>query len=117
MTEINQEKRDRKYNNWARYYPAIVNLTFPLVLVAYLFFDMDVVKSANSDLLKTIELLTKIILVFGCVISALFFLYAVFMRELSINLIEKVIDYIFEKYSVKIMLKENKTFSDDRKKQ
>ena len=39
MTEIDQEKRDKKYNQWARHYPAIVNLVFPLIVIVYAFFD------------------------------------------------------------------------------
>ena len=37
MSEVNQENRDKKYNDWARRNPAIVSIVFPLLAAVYFF--------------------------------------------------------------------------------
>lgn len=78
MADFDQEKRDKKYNQWARYYPAIVNLIFPLIVIVYAFFDKIHVSGNLTLTVSRIELITKIILVFGSVIPAFVFLLRVF---------------------------------------
>lgn len=116
MAEIDQEKRDKKYNQWARYYPAIVNLVFPLIVIVYAFFDKIKVPNDLEMTVSRIELITKIILVFGSVIPALFFFYVFFIRELSMHAVERFLDYAFGKKAINMLKANNNTFSEDRKK-
>ena len=115
MTEIDQEKRDKKYNQWARHYPAIVNLVFPLIVIVYAFFDKINVSNDLAMTVSRIELITKIILVFGSVIPALFFFYVFFIRELSMHVVERSLDSIFGKKTINMLKANNHTFSDERK--
>ena len=116
MADIDQEKRDKKYNQWARYYPAIVNLVFPLIVIVYAFFDKIHVPSNLTLTVSRIELITKIILVFGSVIPALFFFYVFFIRELSMHVVERFLDALLGKKTINMLEAKNQTFSDDRKK-
>ncbi len=116
MADFDQEKRDKKYNQWARYYPAIVNLIFPLIVIVYAFFDKIHVSGNLTLTVSRIELITKIILVFGSVIPALFFFYVFFIRELSMHVVERFLDAFLGKETVNMLSDENHTFSEDRKK-
>lgn len=115
MADIDKEKRDKKYNQWARYYPAIVNLVFPLIVIIYAFFDKINVPNDLAVTVSRIELITKIILVFGSVIPALFFFYVFFIRELSMHIVERFLDGLLGKKTINILKANNHTFSDDRK--
>ena len=115
MAEIDQEERDKKYNKWARYYPAIVNLVFPLIVIVYAFFDKINVPNNLPMTVSRIELISKIILVFGSVIPALFFFYVFFIRELSMHAVERLLDYAFGKKAINMLKSNNHTFSEDRK--
>lgn len=115
MAEIDQEKRDKRYNQWARYYPAIVNLVFPLIVIVYAFFDKIKVPNNIPMTVSRIELITKIILVFGSIIPALFFFYVYFIRELSMHVVERSLDIFLGKKAVNMLMTSNDTFSEDRK--
>ena len=114
-TEIDQEKRNKKYNRWARHFPAIVCLTFPLIIAVYVFFDNIYIDKDAKQIISRIELLSKTILIFGSLIPALFFFYVFSVREISMHVIERVLDYIFGKKGINMLKKKNMTFSDDRK--
>ena len=116
MAEIDQEKRDKKYNQWARYYPAIVNLVFPLVVIVFAFFDKVHVEGNLVKTVSRIELITKIVMVFGSIVPALFFFYVFFIREISMHVVERFMDWILGKKAINLLKEKNKTFSVDRKK-
>lgn len=77
MSNINQENRDRKYNEWARRNPAIVSIVFPLLVAVYFF-------QKNSVELSDVRYIVGAILSFGSIIPALFFFYQSSIREFSI---------------------------------
>lgn len=110
-----QEKRDKKYNLWARKYPAFVSLVFPLLGIIYVFFGgvegIDGIKKVYSD----IEVVLKVFLVFGSIIPALFFLYIFSVREIAITLIPRVMNWLFEINTNKLLLSTDNTFSEERK--
>lgn len=116
MADFNQEKRDKKYNLWARKYPAFVSIVFPLLGVVYVFFggvkDIEGLDEAYSD----IEVILKVLLVFGSIIPALFFFYIFTIREVATSIIPRLMNKLFEINTTKLLLNNNKTFSEDRKK-
>ena len=116
MADIDQEKRDKKYNLWARKYPAFVSLVFPLLGVIYVFFgevkDIKELNNAYSD----IEVILKVILVFGSIIPALFFFYIFTIREVAMSIIPRLMNKLFEINTTKLLLSKDKSFSADRKK-
>ena len=115
MADFDQEKRDKKYNLWARKYPAFVSLVFPLLGVIYVFFggikDINGLNEAYSD----IEVVLKVLLVFGSIIPALFFFYIFSIREVAMSIIPPVMNKLFEINTTKLLLGKDKTFSADRK--
>lgn len=116
MADFDQEKRDKKYNLWARKYPAFVSLVFPLLGVIYVFFggvkDIKGLDEAYSD----IEVILKVLLVFGSIIPALFFFYIFTIREVAMSIIPRLMNKFFEINTTKLLLGKDKTFSADRKK-
>ena len=116
MADFDQEKRDKKYNLWARKYPAFVSLVFPLLGVIYVFFgevkDIKELNNAYSD----IEVILKVLLVFGSIIPALFFFYIFTIREVAMSIIPRLMNNLFEINTTKLLLGKDKTFSADRKK-
>lgn len=115
MADFDQEKRDKKYNLWARKYPAFVSLVFPLLGVIYVFFggikDINGLNEEYSD----IEVVLKVLLVFGSIIPALFFFYIFSIREVAMSIIPPVMNKLFEINTTKLLLGKDKTFSADRK--
>lgn len=115
MENFDQEKRDKKYNQWARYYPAIVNLVFPLIVIVFAFFDKVNVQGDLPKTVSRIELITKIVLVFGSIVPALFFFYVFFIREISMHVVERIMDWFWGKKAINLLKEKNNTFSKDRK--
>lgn len=108
MSEFSQEKRDKKYNDWARRNPAIVSIVFPLLVAVYFFQE-------NTAELNTVRYLVGVVLSFGTIIPALFFFYQSSIREISILLVECPLFGILGRPSVNYMMKKNSTLTDDRK--
>lgn len=108
MSEINQENRDRKYNEWARRNPAIVSIVFPLLVAVYFF-------QKNSVELSDVRYIVGAILSFGSIIPALFFFYQSSIREFSILFIEKPLFRILGRPSSNLMMKKNSVLSTQRK--
>lgn len=116
MADFDQEKRDKKYNLWARKYPAFVSLVFPLLGIIYVFFggvkDIKGLDEAYSD----IGVILKVFLVFGSIIPALFFFYIFTIREVAMSIIPRSMNKLFEINTTKLLLGKDNTFSADRKK-
>lgn len=116
MAEFDQEKRDKKYNLWARKYPTFVSLVFPLLGAIFVYFggvkDIQGLNEAYSD----IGVVLKVVLVFGSIIPALFFFYIFTIREVAMSIIPRFMNKLFEINTTKLLLSNDKTFSKDRKK-
>lgn len=108
MSEINQENRDCKYNEWARRNPAIVSIVFPLLIAVYMFQQYTIE-------LSNVRYIVGVVLSFGAIIPALLFFYQSSIREISVLLVEKPLFAIFGRPAVNLMKKENKTLSNRRK--
>ena len=108
MSEINQEKRDQKYNVWARRNPAIVSIVFPLLIAVYLF-------QKYTTELSNVRYIVGVVLSFGSIIPALLFFYQSSIRELSVLFVEKPLFLIFGRPAVNLMQKSDNTISEKRK--
>lgn len=95
---MNSKFNDNKYNLWGRKYPAIVCLTFPLLVIIYYFFD------SLDDKMSQMTSVLKIILFFGSVIPSLFFFYMMTIRELSNIVIENFLNWLFGKPTSNMLL-------------
>lgn len=108
MSEINQEIRDRKYNNWARRNPAVVSIVFPLLAAVYYFQE-------TTTNLNAVRYIVGVVLSFGSIIPALFFFYQSSIREISVLFVEKPLFAIFGRPAVNLMKKNNGILSTQRK--
>ena len=108
MSEVNQELRDRKYNDWARRNPAIISIVFPLLIVLYFFQE-------NTADLSSVRYIVGVILSFGTIIPALFFFYQSSIREISVLLVEIPLFFIFGRPAANLMKKKNNILSAQRK--
>ena len=108
MSEINQENRDKKYNEWARRNPAIISIVFPLLVAVYFFQEY-------YDELSDVRYIVGAILSFGSIIPALFFFYQSSIREFSILFVERPLFWVFGRPSSNLMKKKNNVFSAQRK--
>ena len=108
MSEVNQEKRDQKYNVWARRNPAIVSIVFPLLIAVYLFQEY-------TAELSSVRYIVGVVLSFGAIIPALMFFYQSSIREISVLFVEKPLFGIFGRPAVNLMKKSNDTLSIQRK--
>lgn len=79
MGEINQEKRDKDYNYYARIQPAYISLLFPLSVCLLLFHKYSSVLSGDNLVLYIFDKLVYL----GFVTPALFFLYRFLLRDIS----------------------------------
>ena len=108
MSEVNQENRDRKYNEWARRNPAIVSIVFPLLAAVYFFQEY-------TAELNNVRYVVGVVLSFGAIIPALLFFYQSSIREISVLIIEKPMFFIFGRPAVNLMNKRSGILSDQRK--
>lgn len=108
MSEVNQEFRDRKYNEWARRNPAIVSIVFPLLAVIYFFQEYTVE-------LNNVRYIVGVILSFGSIVPALFFFYQSSIREISVLLVEWPLFFFFGRPAANLMKKKNCILSAHRK--
>lgn len=108
MSEVNQENRDRKYNEWARRNPAIVSIVFPLLATVYFF-------QKYTAELNNVRYVVGVVLSFGAIIPALLFFYQSSIREISVLIIEKPMFFIFGRPAAKLMKKSCGILSDQRK--
>ena len=108
MNGINQENRDRKYNEWARRNPAIVSIVFPLLVAVFLFQKYTVE-------LSDVKYVVGALLSFGAIIPALLFFYQSSIREISVMLVETPLFCVFGRPAVNLMKKNNKILSLQRK--
>lgn len=108
MSEVNQELRDRKYNDWARRNPAIVSIVFPLLVVLFFFQEY-------TAELSCVRYIVGVILSFGSIIPALFFFYQSSIREISVLLVEIPLFFIFGRPAANLMKKKNGILSAQRK--
>lgn len=109
MSGINQELRDKKYNEWARRNPTIVSIVFPLLVATYFFQE-------NTAELDEVRYVVGTLLSFGAIIPALLFFFQSSIRELSVLLVEKPLYAIFGRPAVNLMKKNNGGLSPQRKK-
>lgn len=109
MSEINQEFRDKKYNEWARRNPAIVSIVFPLIVVIYFY-------QKNTEELSSIRYLVGVVLSFGSIVPALFFFFQSAVREISVLLVESPLFLIFGRPAVNLIKKKNNILSSQRKR-
>ena len=98
MSEVNQENRDKKYNEWARRNPAIISIVFPLLVAVYFFQEY-------YDELSDVRYIVGAILSFGSIIPALFFFYQSSIREFSILFVERPLFWVFGRPSSNLMKK------------
>lgn len=108
MNEIDQEKRDKKYNEWARRNPAIVSMVFPLLVSVYFF-------QKYTNELSSVRYIVEVVISFGAIIPALLFFFQSSIREISVFLIETPLYCIFGRPSVNLMKKKSTILSDERK--
>lgn len=108
MSEVNQDNRDKKYNEWARRNPAIVSIVFPLLVSVYLYQE-------NTLELNNVRYIVGVFLSFGTIIPALFFFFQSSIREISVLIVEKLLFGIFGRPAVNFMMTSDKTLSDERK--
>ena len=108
MNEVNQELRDRKYNDWARRNPAIVSIVFPLLVAIYFFQEY-------TAELSGVRYIVGVILSFGSIIPALFFFYQSSIREISVLLVETPLFFIFGRPASNLLKKGNSSLTSQRK--
>lgn len=108
MNEVNQEHRDRKYNEWARRNPAIVSIVFPLLVVVYFFQEY----TAQLD---NVRYIVGVVISFGSIVPALLFFYQSSIREISVLLVEKPLFFLFGRPSINMMRKCGWILSEQRK--
>lgn len=108
MSEVNQEYRDRKYNEWARRNPAIISIVFPLLFVIYFYQE-------HTAELSNVRYIVGVALSFGTIVPALLFFFQSSVREISSLFVEKPLYFVFGRPSVNLMKKGNKRLSTQRK--
>lgn len=108
MSEVNQENRDKKYNDWARRNPAIVSIVFPLLAAVYFFQEY----TAELD---EVRYIVGGVLSFGAIIPALLFFYQSSIREISVLLVETPLFFLFGRPAANLMKKKGKILSQQRK--
>lgn len=108
MSEINQEFRDRQYNDWARRNPAIISIVFPL-LVSFYFFQ------EYTSELSSVRYIVGVLLSFGSIVPALLFFFQSSIREIAVLCVEKPLFCIFGRPAVNLMKKNCKVLSQKRK--
>lgn len=108
MNDMNQELRDRKYNDWARRNPAIVSIVFPLLVTIYFFQEY-------TEDLNSVRYIVGVILSFGSIIPALFFFYQSSIREISVLLVEAPLFSIFGRPASNLLKKGNRSLTSQRK--
>ena len=108
MSEVNQENRDRKYNEWARRNPAIVSIVFPLLVAIYFFQEY-------TAELNNVRYVVGVVLSFGAIIPALLFFYQSSIREISVLIVEKPMFFIFGRPAANLMKKSCSILSEQRK--
>ena len=108
MSEVNQEHRDAKYNNWARRNPAVVSIVFPLLIAVYFF-------QKYTTELSSVRYIVGVGLSFGAIVPALLFFFQSSIREISVLLVEAPLFFILGRPAANLMKKKNGAFSDQRK--
>ena len=108
MSGVNQENRDRKYNEWARRNPAIVSIVFPLLAAVYFFQEY-------TAELNSVRYIVDGVLSFGAIIPALLFFYQSSIREISVLFVEAPLFLLFGRPAVNLMKKKCGILSEQRK--
>ncbi len=108
MSEVNQERRDAKYNNWARRNPAVVSLVFPLLIAVYFFQEY-------TAEISSVRYIVRVILSFGAIVPALLFFFQSSIREISVLIVEAPLFFLLARPAANLMKKKNGAFSDQRK--
>lgn len=108
MNEVNQELRDKKYNDWARRNPAIVSIVFPLLAAVYFFQEY-------TAELNNVRYVVGIVLSFGTITPALLFFYQSSIREISVLIVEKPMFIILGRPAANLMMKRCCILSEQRK--
>lgn len=108
MSEVDQEHRDAKYNNWARRNPAVVSIVFPLLIAVYFFQEY-------TAELSSVRYVVGVILSFGAIVPALLFFFQSSIREISVLLVETPLFFIFGRPAANLMKKKNRVLSSQRK--
>lgn len=85
MAEYNKSERDKKYNMWARNFPAYICLAFPLVIFLLYFMDQSPTGQERFSVW-----ITKIIAWASAIFPALFFSLRVLIRDLSSLLVDNI---------------------------
>jgi len=105
---MDTEKRDKKYNLWARQYPACICMSFWFVIFFYYLITIDEIEVDN------VRYIFNTILSLGGIVPSLFFLYMFVIRDIS-KWLEDAIYAIFGKPTTNLLTMEDSTFSEERK--
>lgn len=109
MSTKNQEKRDLKYNEWARKYPAVISMMFPLLISVFLY-------QKYTEDLNTVRYIVGVIISFGTIIPAVLFFYQLFIREVAIILVEKPLYCVLGRPCVNLIYGKWTVLSKQRRK-
>lgn len=104
---MDTEKRDKKYNRWARQYPACICLSFGLVIFLYYLITTEKMEVDN------VKYIFNTVLSLGSIVPALFFLYMFVIRDIS-KWLEDCIYTLCGKPTTNLLTIEDTTFSKDR---
>lgn len=104
---IDTEKRDKKYNLWARQYPACISLSFGFVIFLYYLITTEKMEVDN------VKYIFNTLLSLGSIVPALFFLYMFVIRDIS-KWLEDCIYALYGKPTTNLLTIEDTTFSKDR---
>lgn len=99
--------RDKKYNRWARQYPACICMSFWLVIFLYYLITTDEIEVDN------VKYIFNTILSLGSIVPSLFFLYMFVIRDIS-KWLEDAIYVLFGKPTTNLLTLEDYTFSEER---
>lgn len=106
---MDAEKRDKKYNRWARQYPACICMSFWLVIFLYYLITTDEIEMDN------VKYIFNTILSLGSIVPSLFFLYMFVIRDIS-KWLEDVIYALLGKPTTNLLTLEDSTFSKERQR-
>lgn len=104
---VDTEKRDKKYNRWARQYPACICLSFWLVIFLYYLMATDEIEVDN------VKYIFNTLLSLGSIVPALFFMYMFVIRDMS-KCLEDGIYKLFGKPTTNLLTVEDSTFSKEK---
>lgn len=110
MAEIDFKERDKKYNLWARKYPAYICLSF--LVVVFLFY----IGNTRNEALDNVKYIFNTLLSLGTIAPALFFFYTFLIRDIAKMFPEDFLYWEFYKPTTGMLFEQNRSFSENNKK-